>query len=125
VASPLSGGAPGVGTGEELLDSIGEGRATKELLESDVEDKLWEKDSRPGSREEVGVATSLVIGWLDEMEVNDAMFDENIDGNGEPELVGKEDDIGESTVLELGGKIDVSEGIGVGGNNELVGIVEV
>jgi hypothetical protein len=125
VASPFSGGAAGVGTGEELLDSIGEGRTTKKLLESDVEDKLWEKDRRPGSREEVGVATSLVIGWLDEMEVNDAMFDENIDGNGESERVGKDDDIGASTALELGGEIDVSGGIGVGGNNELGGVVEV
>ena len=121
----MSGGAAVAGADEELLDSIGEGRTTKELLESDVEDKLWEKDSRPGSREEVGVATSLVTGWLDEMEVNDTRFDETIDGNGEFELAGEEDEIGESVVLELGGDTDAGESIGVGGNIELGGVGEV
>lgn len=51
-----------VGAGEELLDSIGEGKVIMGLLESEVEDKLWRKYGRPGSGEEIGTTTALVLG---------------------------------------------------------------
>lgn len=62
MASPLSGGGTVVGAGEELLDSIGEDKMIIGLLESEVEDKLWRKDGRPGSGEEIGTTTALVLG---------------------------------------------------------------
>lgn len=62
MASPLSGGGAVVRAGEELLDSISEGKMIMGLLESEVEDRLWRKDGRPGSGEEIGTTTALVLG---------------------------------------------------------------